>query len=77
VKLESILEPDRVAEKIRGLVGEARRRHNIILRVASLPRNGWELAGEWRPGEPRIALAEGPAFEDYESGSGRQDYQAL
>lgn len=32
VKLESVLEPDRVAERIRELVGQARQRQNIILR---------------------------------------------
>jgi hypothetical protein len=33
--------------------------------------------GLWRFGEIWVALAEGPAFEDYESGSGQADYQAL
>jgi hypothetical protein len=38
---------------------------------------GWQISGLWRFGDVWIALAEGPAFEDYVSGSGRADYQAL
>jgi hypothetical protein len=43
---------------------------------ASLPL-GWQLSGLWRFGELWVSLAEGPAFEDYASGSGQYDYQAL
>jgi hypothetical protein len=41
------------------------------------PPLGWQISGLWRFGDAWIALAEGPAFEDYESGSGQADYQAL
>jgi hypothetical protein len=43
---------------------------------ASLPL-GWEIAGVWRFGDEWIALSEGPAFDDYLSGSGRYADQAL
>lgn len=43
---------------------------------ASLPL-GWQISGLWRFGAVWVSLAEGPAFEDYLSGSGRHDYQAL
>jgi hypothetical protein len=43
---------------------------------ASLPL-GWQISGLWRFGETRIALSEGPGFDDYASGAGQYDYQAL
>jgi hypothetical protein len=43
---------------------------------ASLPR-GWQISGLWRFGETWIALSEGPGFDDYTSGAGQYDYQAL
>jgi hypothetical protein len=38
---------------------------------AALPL-GWRVSGVYRFGELWIGLAEGPAFEDYASGSGRE-----
>jgi hypothetical protein len=43
---------------------------------AALPL-GWHVAGLWRFDDTWIALGEGPAFEDYASGSGRFAEQAL
>lgn len=43
---------------------------------ASLP-SGWETAGVCRFGDEWVALSEGPAFEDYLSGSGQYADQAL
>jgi hypothetical protein len=43
---------------------------------ASRPRD-WQISGLWRFGDVWIALAEGPGFDDYMSGSGQFDYQAL
>ena len=43
---------------------------------ASLPL-GWQIVGLWRFGEVWISLAEGPAFDDYASGSGRYGCLAL
>ena len=43
---------------------------------ASLPL-GWQISGLWRFEDLWIALGEGPAFDDYLSGSGQYDYQAL
>jgi hypothetical protein len=43
---------------------------------ASLPL-GWRLSGLWRFDDLWVSLAEGPTFEDYASGSGQYDYQAL
>lgn len=43
---------------------------------ASLPL-GWRTSGLYRFGELWIALAEGPEFEDYASGSGAFAEQAL
>jgi hypothetical protein len=43
---------------------------------ASLPL-GWRVTGLYRFDELWIGLAEGPAFEDYESGSGPYAEQAL
>jgi hypothetical protein len=43
---------------------------------AALPL-GWHIAGVWRFDETWIALGEGPAFDDYASGSGRFVEQAL
>jgi hypothetical protein len=43
---------------------------------AALPL-GWRVSGLYRFGETWIGLAEGPAFEDYTSGSGRYAEQAL
>ena len=43
---------------------------------ASLPF-GWGIAGLWRFDDVWIALSEGPAFDDYLSGSGRHADQAL
>ena len=42
---------------------------------ASLPL-GWQISGLWRFGELRLAVSEGPEFDDYASGSGIDDYQA-
>ena len=38
---------------------------------------GWQVSGLWRFSDVWIALAEGPAFEDYVSGSGQYAEQAL
>lgn len=38
---------------------------------------GWQISGLWRFGDVWIALAEGPAFDDYTSGSGQYAEQAL
>jgi hypothetical protein len=43
---------------------------------ASLPL-GWRLSGLYRFDELWVALGEGPAFEDYASGSGQHAEQAL
>lgn len=43
---------------------------------ASLPL-GWRLSGLYRFQETWIGLAEGPAFDDYASGSGQYAEQAL
>ena len=43
---------------------------------AALPL-GWQVSGLYRFGELWIGLAEGPAFEDYASGSGQYAEQAL
>ena len=43
---------------------------------ASLPL-GWQIRGLWRFDDLWIALGEGPAFDDYLSGSGRYAEQAL
>ncbi len=43
---------------------------------ASLPR-GWEIVGLWRFGETWIALSQGPEFDDYLSGSGSFEHEAL
>jgi hypothetical protein len=43
---------------------------------ASLPL-GWEIRGLWRFDDLWIALSEGPAFDDYLSGSGQHADQAL
>jgi hypothetical protein len=43
---------------------------------ASLPLD-WKISGLYRFNELWIGLAEGPAFEDYESGSGLYAEQAL
>jgi hypothetical protein len=43
---------------------------------ASLP-HGWEIRGLWRFDNLWIALSEGPAFDDYLSGSGQYAEQAL
>lgn len=43
---------------------------------AALPL-GWQVAGLYRFGELWVALGEGPAFDDYVSGSGRYAEQAL
>ncbi|HSM18549.1 MAG TPA: hypothetical protein VK845_16295 [Gemmatimonadales bacterium] len=38
---------------------------------------GWHTNGLYRFGEVWIALAEGPEFDDYASGSGQEAEQAL
>jgi hypothetical protein len=38
---------------------------------------GWQISGLYHFDELWIALSEGPAFEDYASGSGRYEYLAL
>jgi hypothetical protein len=43
---------------------------------ASLPL-GWQISGLWRFDDLWIALSEGPAFDDYLSGSGQYADQAL
>ena len=43
---------------------------------AALPL-GWQVSGLYRFGELWIALGEGPAFDDYASGSGQYAEQAL
>jgi hypothetical protein len=43
---------------------------------ASLPL-GWRIRGLWQFGQTWIALSEGPGIEDYASGAGRHEYQAL
>ena len=43
---------------------------------AALPL-GWQVSGLYRFGELWIGLAEGPAFDDYASGSGQYADQAL
>jgi hypothetical protein len=43
---------------------------------ASLPL-GWQISGLYRFEDTWIGLAEGPAFEDYASGSGQYAEQAL
>jgi hypothetical protein len=43
---------------------------------AALPL-GWQISGLWRFGDLWVALSEGPAFEDYRSGTGRHADQAL
>jgi hypothetical protein len=43
---------------------------------AALPL-GWQVSGLYRFGELWIGLAEGPAFDDYTSGSGQYAEQAL
>jgi hypothetical protein len=43
---------------------------------AALPL-GWRLSGLYRFDETWIALSEGPAFDDYLSGSGQYAEQAL
>jgi hypothetical protein len=43
---------------------------------AALPL-GWQVSGLYRFGGPWVGLAEGPAFDDYASGSGQYAQQAL
>ena len=43
---------------------------------ASLPL-GWQVTGLFRFDNPWIALSEGPAFDDYASGSGQYAEQAV
>jgi hypothetical protein len=43
---------------------------------ASLPL-GWRISGLWRFDDACIALSEGPAFDDYLSGTGQHADQAL
>jgi hypothetical protein len=43
---------------------------------ASLPL-GWQISGLWRFDDLWVALSEGPAFDDYLSGSGQHAEQAL
>jgi hypothetical protein len=43
---------------------------------ASLPL-GWQISGLWRFEDLWVALSQGPAFEDYVSGSGPHADQAL
>ncbi len=43
---------------------------------AALPL-GWQIRGVWRFDDVWIGLAEGPAFDDYLSGSGQFAEQAL
>jgi hypothetical protein len=43
---------------------------------AALPL-GWQISGPYRFDAVWIALGEGPAFEDYASGSGQYAEQAL
>ena len=43
---------------------------------AALPL-GWQTNGVYRFGELWVALAEGPEFDDYASGSGRYAEQGL
>lgn len=43
---------------------------------AALPL-GWRVSGLYRFGDLWVGLAEGPAFEDYASGSGHYAEQAL
>ena len=43
---------------------------------ASVPL-GWRVSGLWRFDDLWIALSEGPAFDDYVSGSGQHAEQAL
>jgi hypothetical protein len=43
---------------------------------AALPF-GWQVSGLYRFGELWVALGEGPAFDDYASGSGQYAEQAL
>jgi hypothetical protein len=43
---------------------------------ASLPL-GWQISGLWRLGERWVCLAEGPEVDDYASGAGEFEYQAL
>jgi hypothetical protein len=43
---------------------------------ASLPR-GWQISGLWLFDNLWVALSEGPAFDDYLSGSGLYADQAL
>jgi hypothetical protein len=43
---------------------------------ASLPL-GWQISDRWRFDGLWIALSEGPAFDDYLSGSGQHADQAL
>ena len=43
---------------------------------ASLPLR-WRVSGLWRFDDLWIALSEGPAFDDYVSGSGQHAEQAL
>ena len=44
--------------------------------AAALPL-GWQVSGLYRFGDLWIALGEGPAFDDYASGSGQYAEQAL
>jgi hypothetical protein len=41
---------------------------------ASLPLD-WEIHGLWRFDDLSVALSEGPAFDDYLSGSGQYAHQ--
>lgn len=43
---------------------------------ASLPL-GWRVSGLWRFDDLWIALSEGPAFDDYLAGTGKDAEQAL
>ena len=43
---------------------------------AALPL-GWQISGVWRFEDLWVALGEGPAFDDYASGTGRFVEQAL
>jgi hypothetical protein len=47
-----------------------------VAAAASLP-HGWQVTGLWCFDDLWIALSEGPEFDDYLSGSGRNAEQAL
>ena len=50
--------------------------HSWTSAEASLPL-GWQLSGLYRFEDLWVGLAEGPAFDDYASGSGQYTEQAL